>query len=67
MFGDVQARNNVCGALMTLTHRIWCDGSGDDGALQRLWERWWQQNESSVTIHGTDACPGPADQLPLVR
>jgi hypothetical protein len=66
-FGNTQTRSNVCGALITLTHRTWCDGTGDDMALQRIWERWWSENESHVQIYGTDQCPDPRDPLPLVR
>lgn len=57
MFGDDPARDEVCDALVTLTHRTWCDGGDDDdGSLRRAWRRWWSQMKSRVEIHGPDTC-----------
>jgi HEAT repeat protein len=56
MFADDSAREEVCDALVTLTHRTWCDGGDDDAALRRAWRRWWSQMKSSVEIHGPDRC-----------
>jgi hypothetical protein len=56
MFADDSARDEVCDALVTLTHRTWCDGGDDDAALRRAWRRWWSQMKSSVEIHGPDTC-----------
>lgn len=66
-FGNRRTHSNVCSALITLTHRSWCDGTGDDVALQRIWERWWSENESHVEIYGTDKCPDLHDASPVVR
>jgi hypothetical protein len=35
MLGNNPARSEVCGALRTLTHRTWCDGTADDLAAKR--------------------------------
>jgi hypothetical protein len=56
MFADDSARDEVCDALVTLTHRTWCDGGDDDAALRRAWRRWWSQMKSSVEIHGPETC-----------
>jgi HEAT repeat protein len=38
MFADDPARDEVCDALVNLTHRTWCDGGDDDDAsLRRAW------------------------------
>ena len=58
MFGDTPSRHNVCGALKTLTHRTWCDGSADDDAAKRRqWLRWWNENGTKASILGPDNCP----------
>jgi hypothetical protein len=59
MFGNNAAHNEVCGALITLTHRLWCDdGSPDDPAAKRTrWFRWWRQTGSRTSIYGPDNCP----------
>jgi len=57
MFADDPARDEVCDALVTLTHRTWCDGGDDDDAsLRRAWRRWWSQMKSTVEIYGSDTC-----------
>ena len=56
MFGNNPSRNEVCGALKTLTHRDWCDGTADDPAAKRRhWLRTW--NETKTPIFGPDTCP----------
>ena len=56
------ASNSVCGALMTLTHRTWCDGTADVRAMQARWRRWWKAHESTAPIYGPDDCDGrPSD------
>jgi hypothetical protein len=50
MFRDDPARDEVCDALVTLTHRTWCDGGDDDAALRRAWRRWWSQMKGQVEI-----------------
>jgi HEAT repeats len=59
MFADDSARDEVCDALVTLTHRTRCDGGDDDAARRRAWRRWWSQMKSSVEIHGPDTCEAP--------
>src|SRR5262245_41985363 len=56
MFGDDSARDEVCDALVTLTHRTWCDGRDDDVALRKAWRRWWSQMKSRVEIYESDSC-----------
>jgi hypothetical protein len=57
IFGNNPVGNDVCGALRTLTHRSWCDGSGGDpAAIRRKWLRWWDENQHTVTIYGSDRC-----------
>jgi hypothetical protein len=64
MYGNNPVFNDVCGALRTLTHRSWCDGSGGDPvAIRRKWLRWWDENQHTATIFGSDRC---VDALPSV-
>ena len=66
MFGNNPANNEVCGALTTLTHRAWCDGTADDPAAKRTrWMRWWRQTGSKTSIYGPDACPPDSIVPPL--
>jgi hypothetical protein len=59
MFGDNPAWGDVCRALMTLTHRQWCDGTADDPAAKRgQWLRWWNENGPKASLFGPDNCPG---------
>lgn len=67
MFVDSPARNEVCNALVTLTRRTWCDGTGDDRALQTVWRRWWAQTKSRVEIYGPDNCADVREPLTSVR
>jgi hypothetical protein len=59
--------NEVCGALTTLTHRAWCDGSADVQAMQVRWRRWWADNGASTPIYGPEECPTPGAPLPELR
>jgi len=67
MYGDADGlvRNNVCGSLMSLTHRSWCDGSGQTARLQSSWRNWWQENGSSTKVYGTEECTTPNEAAPL--
>jgi hypothetical protein len=62
---DSLVRNNVCGSLMSLTHRTWCDGSGQATRLQSTWRTWWQKHESSTKIYGPDQCIAPSETSPM--
>lgn len=63
--GDNLVRNDVCGALVELTHREWCDGSGISVALQQAqWLRWWKANAPRTALYGHDECPKSNAQLP---
>lgn len=53
---DALVQNNVCGSLISLTHRIWCDGSGQTARLQSTWRAWWQKHAVSAQIYGPDEC-----------
>lgn len=66
MFRDDSARDDVCDALVTLTHRTWCDGGDDDVALRRAWRRWWSQMRSSIEIHAPGGGCGP-EQASAIR
>ena len=58
MFGNNPSREHVCGALRTLTHQTWCDGTADDPvAKRRHWLRRWNQTRSTAAMFGTDDCP----------
>ena len=58
MYGNNPARNDVCGALRTLTHRAWCDGTADDPAAERRqWLRRWNEDGAKAPIFGADDCP----------
>ena len=61
MFGNNPSRNEVCGALRTLTHRAWCDGTADDpAATRRQWLRSWSEDGPTAPIFGPDTCPEDA-------
>jgi len=64
---DDEMRNSVCGALQTLTHYQWCDGSGNVPRQVATWKRWWKRKAAKVSIYGTDACPDNRAHLPMVR
>jgi hypothetical protein len=48
--------NDVCTALMMLTHRTWCGGVGL-AETQKKWRTWWAANANDVRIYGPDDCP----------
>jgi hypothetical protein len=62
---DSLVRNNVCASLMSLTHRTWCDGSGQTTRLQPTWRAWWQKHSSSTKIYGPDECITPSEASPM--
>jgi hypothetical protein len=69
MFEKNPPPNGLCGALQTLTHRAWCDGTASDSSAQRRrWLRWWGENGASTSIFGSDNCQAdpvsPAVVLP---
>jgi hypothetical protein len=56
MYGDEAVSNAVCGALATLTHRRWCDGSHSPEQTQRIWRRWYDGRASSLVLYGVGEC-----------
>jgi hypothetical protein len=62
---DSLVRNNVCASLMSLTHRIWCDGSGQTTRLQLTWRDWWQKHAASTRIYGPEECVAPNQASPM--
>jgi hypothetical protein len=62
---DSLVRNNVCGSLISLTHRAWCDGSGQTARLQSTWRAWWQIHAPSTKIYGPDECIAPNQASPI--
>ena len=68
MFDLGPSYNDVCNALVTLTHRVWCDGSTENPAAdQRRWRLLWQQNRATAPIFGSDRCPVETAGLKVVR
>jgi hypothetical protein len=67
MYSDADGlvQNNVCGSLMSLTHRSWCDGSGQAAHLQSSWRNWWQGHGSSTKVYGPEQCTAPSEAPPL--
>jgi hypothetical protein len=63
---DSLVRNNVCASLMSLTHRIWCDGSGQSAQLQSTWRAWWQKHAAAAKIYGPDECIAPSQASPII-
>jgi HEAT repeats len=63
---DGYVSNDVCSALIVLTHRQWCDGSADVTAMQARWRRWWEANGARATIYRLDDCPDRS-LLPSVK
>jgi hypothetical protein len=66
MFGNNPSRNEVCGALRTLTRRDWCPGTSDDpAATRRHWLREWNERGSTAQVYGPPNCgeeaPPPID------
>jgi hypothetical protein len=48
--------NDVCTALITLTHRSWCGGVGLE-ETQKKWRAWWAANARDVRAYAPDDCP----------
>ena len=48
--------NEVCTALINLTHRGWCGGVGL-AETQAKWRTWWAANGKGARIYGPDECP----------
>ena len=67
MYQDQHVQGEVCGSLITLTHRQWCDGSGDVGALQVRWKQWYKANRPGIRLYGLGQCPENSGSLPYVR
>jgi HEAT repeat protein len=62
---DALVQNNICGSLMSLTHRMWCDGSGQAARLQLTWRDWWEEHGSSTKVFGPEECIMPSEASPL--
>jgi hypothetical protein len=70
MYGDNDntVRNEVCGALIELTHREWCDGSGRSVTVQQSrWLRWWKAKGAQIALYGNNECPKGNLQLPTLN
>jgi hypothetical protein len=67
MYSDEPVRNDVCGALATLTHYQWCDGGGSVTETQAKWKEWWGSHASRLRLYGIDECAALATLLPLVN
>ena len=52
---DGSARNEICGALIQLTHYQWCDGN-PAAEMQARWRRFWASNGSTMKIYPADKC-----------
>jgi len=48
--------NDVCTALIALTHRSWCGGVGL-AETQKKWRTWWALNGKDVRVYSPDDCP----------
>lgn len=58
-------RDNVCSALMTLTHNRWCDDSlGDSEETVTKWRHWWESHGAQVPLYDSNHCASPAQTLP---
>ncbi len=64
-FGNNPARNAVCGAMRTLTHQNWCDGSdADPAATRRRRLRRFNDAGSNLPIFGPNYCwTDPSDAV----
>lgn len=47
--------NDVCRALMTLTHQQWCAGLGL-AETQEKWRTWWAANAKDLRVYGPNDC-----------
>jgi hypothetical protein len=66
MYRDEGVRSAVCGALLTMTHYRWCDGSGDVDSKVRRWQQWWSSHGAGLRLHGPAECPPFRAILPSV-
>lgn len=67
MYADETVQNDVCGALSTLTHRTWCDGTAPTPAdAQVRWWQWWGAHQSGLTLYDTDQCVDLRELVPLI-
>ncbi len=57
-------RDNVCNALITLTHRQWC--GGDAATIRQHWRDWWRANGATAPLFGNDACPAQGSAVPPI-
>ena len=48
--------NDVCDALIALTHLGWCGGVGLE-ETQKKWRTWWAANAKDVRVYSPDDCP----------
>ena len=62
-YGLFGGDDSICAALATLTHRQWCDGSGQSRVQH--WRSWWDQHESATPIYGDDQCNGAFAAQPI--
>jgi hypothetical protein len=67
MYADEPVRNDVCGALQTLTHHQWCGSGGDVAETQAKWRKWWSSHADRVTLYGADQCASLPARPPLVN
>ena len=56
--------NDVCNALITLTHLGWCGGVGLE-ETQEKWRTWWGANANDVRVYSPDDCPD-SSRLPNI-
>jgi len=56
MYTDDTVKDDVCGALGTLTHHQWCDGSGSVAETPARWRAWWRVHASALKLYGTGRC-----------
>lgn len=54
--GDDYVKNDVCGALMSLTHRNWCIRAPDQPDYQTPWPGWWRRHAATTVLYGLDDC-----------
>jgi hypothetical protein len=48
--------NDVCTALIALTHLSWCGGVKLE-ETQKKWRTWWAANANDVRVYNPDDCP----------
>jgi hypothetical protein len=55
--------NEVCAAVITLTHLRWCAGVGLE-ETQKKWRAWWAANANEVRVHSPDDDCADVSTLP---